>query len=126
MPRTSGDNVTLLYVPGEGVRVQVSNKVDVTIKSPAFAQALWEVYLGAKPLDEGLKKRTARPSRPVTWARGETSRGPYRRRDSSCTWSWKRLWARTPRFSHGDWITVSWSAGSKPRHRIGRHCLEST
>lgn len=51
-----GDHVTLLYVPGEGVRVQVGKKVDVTVKSPAFAQALWEVYLGPKPLDEGLKK----------------------------------------------------------------------
>lgn len=51
-----GDHVTLLSVPGEGVRVQMGRKVDVTIKSPAFAQALWEVYLGPKPLDEGLKK----------------------------------------------------------------------
>ena len=51
-----GDHVTLLNVPGEGVRVQVGQKVDVTIKSPTFAQALWEVYLGPKPLDEGLKK----------------------------------------------------------------------
>lgn len=51
-----GDQVTLLHVPGEGVRIRVSNKVDVMIKNPAFSQALWEVYLGAKPLDEGLKK----------------------------------------------------------------------
>jgi hypothetical protein len=51
-----GDHVTLLHVPGEGVRIQVGKKVDVTVKSPAFAQALWEVYLGPKPLDEGLKK----------------------------------------------------------------------
>lgn len=51
-----GDHVTLLNVPGEGVRIQVGQKVDVTVKSPAFAQALWEVYLGPKALDEGLKK----------------------------------------------------------------------
>ena len=51
-----GDHVTLLHMPGEGVRVQMGKKVDVTVKSPAFAQALWEVYLGPKPLDEGLKK----------------------------------------------------------------------
>lgn len=51
-----GDHLTLLHVPGEGVRVRVGMKVDVTVKSPAFAQALWEVYLGPKPLDEGLKK----------------------------------------------------------------------
>jgi hypothetical protein len=51
-----GDHVMLLHVPGEGVRIQVGKTVDVTVKSPAFAQALWEVYLGPKPLDEGLKK----------------------------------------------------------------------
>jgi hypothetical protein len=38
------------------VRILVGKKVDVTVKSPAFAQALWEVYFGPKPLDEGLKK----------------------------------------------------------------------
>lgn len=51
-----GDHVTLLHVPGRGVRIRVGQKVDVTVKSPAFARALWEVYLGAKPLDEGLKR----------------------------------------------------------------------
>lgn len=51
-----GDHVTLLHVPGEGVRIQVGKKVDVTVKSPAFARALWEMYLGPKPIDEGLKK----------------------------------------------------------------------
>ncbi|MDY3559363.1 chalcone isomerase family protein [Gemmata sp. JC673] len=53
---TKGDHVILLHVPGEGVRVQMGQKVDVTIKSPGFSQALWEVYFGSKPLDEGLKK----------------------------------------------------------------------
>jgi hypothetical protein len=51
-----GDHVTLLHAPGEGVRVLAGKKVDVTVKSPSFAQALWEVYFGPKPLDEGLKK----------------------------------------------------------------------
>lgn len=51
-----GDHVSLLYVPGTGLRVQIVGKVDVTIKSPAFAQALWEVYLGPKPIDDDLKK----------------------------------------------------------------------
>lgn len=53
---TKGDHVTLLHVPGAGVRVQMGKKVDVTVKSAAFAQALWEIYLGLKPIDEGLKK----------------------------------------------------------------------
>jgi len=50
-----GDHVTLLYVPGTGVRIKLADKIDLTIKNPAFAQALWEVFLGAKPIDETLK-----------------------------------------------------------------------
>ena len=50
-----GDHVSLVSVPGSGVRVQIVGKVDATIKNPAFAQALWEVFLGPNPLDEGLK-----------------------------------------------------------------------
>ncbi len=51
-----GDQVTMLYAPGTGVRIQIVGKVDLTVKSPAFAQAIWEVYLGPKPLDENMKK----------------------------------------------------------------------
>jgi hypothetical protein len=54
-----GDHVILLSAPGAGVRIQIVGKVDVTVKNPAFAQALWEVYLGPKPIDEGLKKGLA-------------------------------------------------------------------
>jgi hypothetical protein len=51
-----GDHVTLFYMPGAGLRIQIVGKVDVTIQNPAFAQALWEVFLGPKPIDEDLKK----------------------------------------------------------------------
>jgi hypothetical protein len=51
-----GDHVFLVYLPGEGVRIRIADKVDVVIKSTAFAQALWEVYLGANPLDDDIKK----------------------------------------------------------------------
>jgi hypothetical protein len=51
-----GDHVTLLSSPGTGVRVRIAGKVDVTVRNPDFARALWEVYLGPKPIDEGLKK----------------------------------------------------------------------
>jgi hypothetical protein len=51
-----GDQITMLYTPGAGVRIQIVGKVDVTVKGAAFAQALWEVYLGPKPIDENLKK----------------------------------------------------------------------
>jgi hypothetical protein len=51
-----GDHVTMLYVPGAGVRIRLADKVDVTVKGADFARALWEVYLGPKPIDESLKK----------------------------------------------------------------------
>ena len=51
-----GDHVSLVYAPGAGLRIQIVGKVDLTIQNPAFAQALWEVYLGPKPIDEDLKK----------------------------------------------------------------------
>lgn len=50
-----GDHVSMVSVPGVGVRVQIVGKVDVTVKNPAFAQALWGVFLGPQPIDEGLK-----------------------------------------------------------------------
>jgi hypothetical protein len=51
-----GDHVSLLAVPGVGVRIQIVGKVDVTVRNTAFAQALWEIYVGPKPIDEDLKK----------------------------------------------------------------------
>lgn len=56
MAAKKGDQVILLYTPGTGVRIQIVGKVDVMVKGAAFAQALWEVYLGPKPLEEALKK----------------------------------------------------------------------
>jgi hypothetical protein len=52
---SKGDNVYLVSVPDVGVRIRLADKVDVTIKNPAFARALWEVYLGENPIDEGMK-----------------------------------------------------------------------
>ena len=51
-----GDHIVLVATTATGVRIQVVGKVDVTFKNSAFADALWEVYLGARPLDEKLKK----------------------------------------------------------------------
>jgi hypothetical protein len=52
---SKGDHVYLVSVPGVGVRVRLADKVDVTIKNPAFARALWEIYLGENPIDDTLK-----------------------------------------------------------------------
>lgn len=51
-----GDHIVLVATAATGVRIQVVGKVDVTFKNAAFADALWEVYLGARPLDEKLKR----------------------------------------------------------------------
>lgn len=55
-PASKGDHVTLLCVPGAGVRIRLADKVDVTVKGADFARALWEIYLGPKPIDEALKR----------------------------------------------------------------------
>ena len=55
-PAAKGDNVTLLHVPGAGLRVRMADKVDVTVKSEDFARAVWGVYLGPRPIDEVMKR----------------------------------------------------------------------
>jgi len=50
-----GDHVILTAAPTGELRIQVVNKVDLTIKNPAFTQAIWAIYLGAKPIDSDLK-----------------------------------------------------------------------
>ena len=51
-----GDHVSMLYLPGTGLRIVIAGKVDVTIPGAEFARAVWEVYLGPKPIDDGLKR----------------------------------------------------------------------
>jgi hypothetical protein len=55
-PLKKGDQIVLVAAPGTGVRIQIVGKVDETLKNPAFVLALWEIYLGEKPLDANLKK----------------------------------------------------------------------
>lgn len=50
-----GDHVMLTSVPGVGLRCQVIGKTDVTIANPAFAKAIWDIYLGRQNLGEPIK-----------------------------------------------------------------------
>jgi hypothetical protein len=50
-----GDRVTLTAVPGAGLRCQVAGKADVTVGTPAFARAVWDIYLGRQNLGEAVK-----------------------------------------------------------------------
>lgn len=55
-PLKKGDQIVLVATAATGVRIMIVGKVDVTFKNAAFTEALWEVYLGSKPLDEKIKK----------------------------------------------------------------------
>lgn len=50
-----GDTLTFLYVPGRGVTVFVKGKLKGTIAGADFAMALFAMWLGANPVDDGLK-----------------------------------------------------------------------
>jgi hypothetical protein len=50
------ERIELSYVPGRGTEVAVKGKVRGVIEGADFMQALWSVWLGAKPVDSGLKK----------------------------------------------------------------------
>lgn len=51
-----GDHIYLTHQPGIGLRCQVIGRGDFTIESPEFSRAIWDIYLGANNLGEGIKK----------------------------------------------------------------------
>jgi hypothetical protein len=51
----SGDQLLFTYLPGKGLHVSGKN-VDFTVEGKDFADALFSVWLGADPVDEGLKE----------------------------------------------------------------------
>lgn len=55
-----GDHVLLLYVPDAGTRIRIGDAVDATIPGQAFGRAIWETYLGKKPIDDDIKKNLMR------------------------------------------------------------------
>jgi hypothetical protein len=50
------DHVYLTHQPGIGLRCQVIGKGDFTIDNPEFSRAIWDIYLGANNVGEGIKK----------------------------------------------------------------------
>lgn len=53
---TAGDRAVLTYIPGTGTRVEIRDKEVGVIEGKDFADALFSVWLGPKPPNEGLKK----------------------------------------------------------------------
>jgi len=51
-----GDVIHFDYVPDTGLTTTLNGEVKGTIAGPAFARALWTVWFGAKPADEGLRR----------------------------------------------------------------------
>jgi len=49
------DTISLLYVPGRGVTVTLKGQVKGTIGGADFASALFAIWLGTDPVDDGLK-----------------------------------------------------------------------
>jgi len=52
---TKGDALAFTYLPGQGVEVRVRGTVKGTIPGDDFARALFGVWLGPHPPNEGLK-----------------------------------------------------------------------
>jgi hypothetical protein len=55
MDLRKGDHVMLTAIPRVGLRCQVIGKADVVIENPAFARAIWDIYLGRQNLGEPIK-----------------------------------------------------------------------
>ena len=55
-PVKKGDQVWLTFVPGVGLHCNQVGKGDIKINNPAFAKAVWEIYLGKNNLGESIKK----------------------------------------------------------------------
>jgi len=54
-PVKEGDEFSLMYVPGKGVKVLKNGKYQDTVGDLAFKQALFGIWLSDTPVDEDLK-----------------------------------------------------------------------
>ncbi len=51
----SGQELLITYVPGKGTMLASNGATRLTVPGKDFADALFSVWLGAKPVDDGLK-----------------------------------------------------------------------
>jgi len=52
-----GDRIVFEYLPGVGLVTSLNGEIKGTIDSRPFTEALWTVWFGRKPADEGMRKR---------------------------------------------------------------------
>ena len=50
-----GERVTLIAAPGAGLRCLVAGKADAMVGDPAFARAVWDIYLGRNNVSDAVK-----------------------------------------------------------------------
>jgi hypothetical protein len=55
MKLEKGNRVTLTAAPGAGLRCQVAGKMDAAVGDPAFARAVWDIYLGRNNVADAVK-----------------------------------------------------------------------
>ena len=58
-PLHTGNEVSFTWEPGGALVCALTGKSPVTIKSAAFARAVWDIWLGAKPVQSDIKKDLA-------------------------------------------------------------------
>jgi hypothetical protein len=51
-----GDELVLTYVPGQGTTIESKAGQKISVQGKDFADALFSVWLGKQPVDDGLKK----------------------------------------------------------------------
>ena len=47
--------VILTWIPKVGLRWQVTGRNELIVNNPAFARAVWEIFLGRNSIDEDIK-----------------------------------------------------------------------
>jgi hypothetical protein len=56
----SGQTIVLTYTPGTGTRIKAGNGDEIDVPGKDFADALFSVWLGEHPVDDGLKDEMLR------------------------------------------------------------------
>lgn len=55
-PLGKGDEVIFTWLPHAGVVCEVRGQGNLTLKNPAFAKAVWDIWLGGTPVQKDIKK----------------------------------------------------------------------
>ncbi len=51
------DRIVFEYLPGVGLVTSLNGEIKGTIENPAFTEALWTVWFGEEPADDGMREQ---------------------------------------------------------------------